>query len=72
MGAFLRFSLTQEYTNAIKQISNIPLDVHLMVENVKEHIDEYIGEFTFVINKHKRKVYERLNPILTWLNTPVL
>ncbi|MBR3116262.1 MAG: peptidoglycan bridge formation glycyltransferase FemA/FemB family protein [Bacilli bacterium] len=36
------------------------------------HIDEYIGEFTFVINKHKRKVYERLNPILTWLNTPVL
>ena len=36
------------------------------------HIDEYIGEFTFVINKHKRSVYEKINPILTWLNTPVL
>ena len=32
-----------EYTNLVKQISNIPLDVHLMVENVKEFIDEYIG-----------------------------
>ena len=36
------------------------------------HIEEYIGEFTFVINKHKRNVYEKLNPIFTWLNTPVL
>ena len=27
------------YTNEIKQISNIPLDVHLMVENIKENID---------------------------------
>lgn len=32
-----------EYSNTIKQISNIPLDVHLMVENLKENIDEYIG-----------------------------
>lgn len=31
-----------DYSNTIKQISNIPLDVHLMVEDVKENIDRYI------------------------------
>ena len=30
-----------EYTNQIKQISNIPLDVHLMVENIEQNIEEY-------------------------------
>lgn len=35
--------LMLEYSNTIKQISNIPLDVHLMVEDLKENIDEYIG-----------------------------
>ena len=32
----------QEYTNQIKQISNIPLDIHLMVEDIKAFIDSYI------------------------------
>ncbi len=32
-----------EYATTIKQISNIPIDVHLMVENVKENIDDYIS-----------------------------
>ena len=32
-----------EYANTIKQISNIPLDIHLMVNDLKENIDEYIG-----------------------------
>lgn len=32
-----------EYANTIKQISNILLDVHLMVKNVKENIDDYIS-----------------------------
>ena len=36
------------------------------------HIEEYIGEFTLVINRGKTNVYNRINPILTWLNTPVL
>lgn len=31
------------YASSIKQISNIPLDVHLMVENIKKYIDEYIA-----------------------------
>lgn len=41
-----------EYTNLVKQISNIPLDVHLMVENVKEFIDEYIGFKPNIITFH--------------------
>lgn len=36
------------------------------------HIEEYIGEFTLVINRHKTNVYNKLNPIFEWLNTPVL
>ena len=27
------------FTNEIKQMSNIPLDIHFMVENIKENID---------------------------------
>lgn len=36
------------------------------------HIEEYLGEFTFVINKKKTKIYEKINPIIEWLNTPIL
>ena len=32
-----------DFSNTIKQISNLPLDVHLMVEDVKQYIDKYIG-----------------------------
>lgn len=32
-----------DFANTIKQISNLPLDVHLMVEDVKEHIDKYLA-----------------------------
>ena len=34
--------LMQEYSNQIKQISNLPLDVHLMVKDIKPFIDAYI------------------------------
>ncbi|MCI8621579.1 MAG: ribulose-phosphate 3-epimerase [Clostridia bacterium] len=44
--------LMLEYTNVVKQISNIPLDVHLMVENVKEYIDEYAGFKPNIITFH--------------------
>ena len=36
------------------------------------HIEEYMGEFTLIINKSKTKAYKKLNPIFEWLNTPVL
>ena len=31
----------KQYTDNIKNISNIPLDVHIMVENIKEYVDVY-------------------------------
>ena len=49
--------IMKEYANVIKQISNIPLDVHLMVENVKEYVDDYIGVKPNIITFH----YEALN-----------
>ncbi|MBR3490389.1 MAG: peptidoglycan bridge formation glycyltransferase FemA/FemB family protein [Bacilli bacterium] len=36
------------------------------------HVEEYLGEFTLVINKSKTNRYNRINPIIEWLNTPVL
>ena len=36
------------------------------------HVEEYLGEFTLIINKGKTKQYNRINPIIEWLNTPVL
>ena len=41
-----------EYATTIKQISNIPLDVHLMVEDIKENIDEYLGLEPSIITFH--------------------
>ena len=40
------------YTNEIKHISNLPLDVHLMVENIKENIDRYLPLEPQIITFH--------------------
>lgn len=48
--------MMKEYTNTVKQISNIPLDVHLMVEDVKSFIDEYIGFKPNIITFHVEAV----------------
>lgn len=49
----------QEYTSQIKQISNLPLDVHLMVNDIKSFIDSYIpyepNRITFHIEACSRK-----------------
>ncbi len=44
--------LMYDYANTIKHISNIPLDVHLMVENPKEHIDKYLSLEPSIITFH--------------------
>lgn len=44
--------IMQDYTNSIKQISNIPLDVHLMVEDIRAHIDAYIPFEPNIITFH--------------------
>lgn len=58
-----------EYANIIKQMSNIPLDVHLMVENIKENIDRYIPlspsiiTFHYEACKNKEEVSKLINYI---------
>ena len=44
--------IMKEYANSIKQMSNIPLDVHLMVEDVKAFIDDYVGLEPNIITFH--------------------
>lgn len=59
--------LMEEYATIIKQISNIPLDVHLMVYDIKKHINQYIdlepNIITFHIEalKSKKEVLEIIN-----------
>lgn len=62
-------NLMNEYANSIKQMSNIPLDVHLMVEDVKEFVDEYAGlepniiTFHIEATKSKEETMELINHI---------
>lgn len=54
-GKFVEQDTTEvmhEYCNNIKQISNIPLDVHLMVEDVKSYIDSFIPYNPNIITFH--------------------
>ena len=41
-----------DYANTIKQISNIPLDVHFMVEDIQTNIDKYIPFNPSIITFH--------------------
>lgn len=44
--------IMQEYCNNIKQISNVPLDVHLMVEDIQTYIDLFIPYSPNIITFH--------------------
>ncbi len=44
--------LMLEYATTIKQISNTPLDVHFMVEDVKENIEKYLPLEPSIITFH--------------------
>ena len=46
----------KEYATTIKHISNLPLDVHLMVENPKEYILEYLELQPNIITIHKESI----------------
>ena len=48
--------LMKEYATTIKHISNLPLDVHLMVENPKEYILEYLELQPNIITIHKESI----------------
>lgn len=45
-------SLMLEYSEYIKQISNIPLDIHLMVNDVKSYVTSYLGVNPNIITFH--------------------
>lgn len=53
-----------QYSSYIKRISNLPLDVHLMVEDVKTAIDDFLSvepniiTFHYEACKNKEEVYE--------------
>ncbi len=58
-----------EYSSYIKRISNLPLDVHLMVQDVKNAIKDFIAvepniiTFHYEACKDKDEVYEIINYI---------
>lgn len=58
-----------EYSSYIKRISNIPLDVHLMVEDVKSAIDDFLAvepntiTFHYEACKSKEEVLDTINYI---------
>jgi ribulose-phosphate 3-epimerase len=58
-----------EYSNYIKRISNLPMDVHLMVENVQEAIEEFSAVEPNIITFHleacktKEEVMKRIQQI---------
>lgn len=57
------------YASYLKRVSNLPLDVHLMVENVKEAIDDFLAIEPNIITFHleacqnREEVYEIMNRI---------
>ena len=58
-----------EYASYIKRISNLPLDVHLMVEDVKSAIDDFLSVEPNIITFHleacksKEEVFELIKYI---------
>ena len=58
-----------EYATNIKQISNVPLDVHLMVEDTKKYIDDYLALEPMYITVHKEafKSKEKLEEIILYI-----
>lgn len=58
-----------EYASNIKRISNLPLDVHLMVEDVKSTVDDFLALEPNIITIHleacqnKEEVYEMIKYI---------
>ena len=59
------------FTNEIKQISNLPLDVHFMVENIKENIDRYLIFKPHIITFHLEacKDKEEVKKLIKYLQT---
>lgn len=48
-----------KYANYIKQISTLPIDVHLMVNDVRKYIDEYLGVGPRIITFHLEAIKDK-------------
>ena len=61
--------LMYSYASSIKQMSNLPLDVHLMVEDVREYIDKYIPLKPSFITIHYEAIKdkEELNKTIEYI-----
>lgn len=44
--------IMEEYCKYIKSISNVPIDVHLMVKNIKKYVDMYLNYEPNIITFH--------------------
>ena len=65
-GKFVKNNTTYKmwnYANEIKRISNLSLDVHLMVNSPKKYIDEYISLNPCYITIHK-EVFNSMNELI--------
>lgn len=47
--------LMQQYADSIKAITNVPLDIHLMVENVRKYVDIFSPNDPRIISFHIEK-----------------
>lgn len=63
------YALMKDYMLSLKHITNLPLDVHLMVEDVKAFVDEFIELEPHIITfhieaiKNKEEIFKIINYI---------
>ena len=60
-------SIMREYTEYLKQITNVPLDVHLMVEDVESYIQNYSAMEPNSITFHFESAKNR-EDVLKWIH----
>lgn len=57
----------RKYTEEIKQVSNIPIEVHLMVEDIEDYIKDYIDIGVNTIIFHLESIKNE-NEVLKWIS----
>jgi ribulose-phosphate 3-epimerase len=65
----ITYDLMSDYSNTIKQISNIPLDIHFMTYFVKDNIEQYLALEPNIITFHIEAVdsKEEANQIIKYI-----
>jgi len=55
--------IMEEYSGYMKSVSTVPLDVHLMVKDVKKYIDTYLNYEPNIITFHIEAVKDRIEAL---------